>query len=172
MLDGHQHAFGPADLAPERRLVGEVRRRVVQRLVAEDRPAVVLVLDAPVGLVRAHERQVRAGGEGGIERVAHSARPVLVVACDHHHAVLHQARRRTVGVDVGLVRDVGALPLEEADELDLPPHRGLRQPAERPVERDAIRARAHEVVQALAAPVVVGLPCVDGDLDQDAGAAL
>ena len=77
-------------------------------------------------------------------------------------------------VDVRLVGDVVALPLEEADERHLPDDRPLPARCERAVEGDAVRGcaagRVH-VVEALAAPVVVRLPGVHRDLDEDRGAA-
>ena len=79
-----------------------------------------------------------------------------------------QAAGVDVRVAVGLVGHVVALALEEAHELDLPPHRCLRHLAERPVEGDPVCARAVEVVEALAAPAVVRFPRVDRDLDEEA----
>ena len=76
-----------------------------------------------------------------------------------------------VGVDVALVRNVVAVALDEADELDLPTKRPLAArpiPCIRTFKGDISRARAEarEVVEAAAAPAVVGLPREDGDLNQ------
>src|SRR5581483_3301272 len=80
------------------------------------------------------------------------------------------AARIAVGIEVGLIRDVIAFALEEADELDLPPERALRKWAPRALERDAVDAAAVDVVEAVAVPGVVRLPRVHGDLHEDARA--
>src|SRR6476659_8032121 len=78
-------------------------------------------------------------------------------------------------IDVGLVRDVVAGAFEEANQRQLPAERALRTgqgPVERPVERHLDRlvtVGAREWIQALAAPAVVRLPGVDGNLDEHCG---
>ena len=86
--------------------------------------------------------------------------------------MLEEALRTEIRVDIGLVRDVVALALEEPHEVDLPVERALRCERERPVERDPNCWReiaAVEGVEALPAPRVVRLPGVDRNLDEDPG---
>src|SRR5437868_14037875 len=90
---------------------------------------------------------------------------------DDYEAVLQEARRMLVRVDVRLVRDVVPVALEEAYEVVLRVERALRGVHERAIERDAHRVhqiRAVERVEALPAPRIVRLPCVDGHLHEDA----
>jgi len=75
-----------------------------------------------------------------------------------------------IGVDVGGVGDVVALALEEPHYLDLPRERGLTIGGGKgSLERDVIRRPSGAVrrVEALSAPVVIGLPRVDRGLDED-----
>src|SRR5262245_30026791 len=135
---------------------------------------VVLVLDAPVADVRPEEAEIRPLRECGVERVPDRNRPVLVVAVDEHGSVGQQARRVAIRVEVGLVGDVVAFTLQEADELDLPLPGRLVAARQRPLEGDARRTTARRVgvVKALPAPRVVRLPRVHRDLHEDRGSAL
>jgi hypothetical protein len=91
--------------------------------------------------------------------------------------VLEERGGILVGVDVGLVGDVVALALEEANERKLPDDRDLRareRPVVGPVEGDLRRPhvlRIVELVQAEPAPAVVRLPGVHRHLDEDLGPA-
>ena len=84
--------------------------------------------------------------------------------------MLEKALRTEIRVDIGLVRGVVALALEEPHEVDLPVERALRCERERPVERDANGGReiaAVERIETLSAPRVVRLPGVDRNLNDD-----
>src|SRR5205085_12509685 len=108
------------------RLQRRIRVGVGVVLVADDRPVVVLVPDLPVRRVRSCEREIRARVARGVERVAHRLRPVLVMSRDDYEAVLQEALRMLVRIDVRLVRDVVPVALEEAYEVVLRVERALR----------------------------------------------
>jgi hypothetical protein len=90
-----------------------------------------------------------------------------------HDPVPEQQSRVAVDVDVGGVRDVVALALEEAHKRQLPLRDRLATwllPQVRTVEADVVRrcsSRRVEIVKALPAPGVVRLPRVHGHLDED-----
>ena len=130
--------------------------------------APVLVADLPVAGVRADEGEVGPRVAGGLERVAHHMRPVLVVAERHHEGVTQEGAGVAVGVDIGRVGDVIPVPLEEMHGRELPPRRPLVDEVVGPVEGDvASLQRARLRVEAHPAPCVVRLPGVDGGLRQD-----
>ena len=153
------------DVASAGRLVAErVERGVVP--VAGHQPArprrPVVEADPPVHGVGAEERQVGAGVPCGLDGAAHAGRPVLVVArrdvaeCSGQQVVV------VVEVDVGEVgqRLAGHLgPDHDRDDRDVEVVHAT-DAVVGPVEADrpAAPVAARAVVQAVAAPEVVGLP--------------
>ena len=118
------------------------------------------------------EHQVRRQRERPVEGTAHTLRPVLVVADREHQTVAQQRPGGHVRVDVGLVRDVDTVSLQEPDprQVGLRAHVAELALVEGPIERhlEGVAAGA-ELVEALAAPRVVSLPRIDRHLDQQRG---
>src|SRR5664280_2110214 len=116
------------------------------RLVADDPAARPqrrrLEADLPVDRVRAEERGARAGRQGGLERVAHRRRPVLVVPGQDQEAMASHDLRVHLEVEVRAVRDVVAVALLPADERRLPAREVARAAgfAVRAVEADLVGA--------------------------------
>ena len=131
----------------------------------------------PVDLVPAEESQVDAAVARGGGGLAHRGRPVLVVAQGEHGAGAVEQVRVGVQVDVGGVaqRDAGVLSDPDGGQLELqelagPGHRLLVGAVERHRPRARLPAPVRTLVEAVAAPLVVGLPGGHGvDHDQPAG---
>ena len=156
--------------------------RVLGRVLVTDLQAVGadggrLQPDLAVAGVRPQEGEVDAAGVGRGRPLAHGLGPVLVVAQAEEAAVVREELRLGVQVDVGPVGHVQAEALEVeqqrqfvADEVG-----GARRPGLRvgTVERHGPGAVGEErppfavgpVVEAVAAPEVVGLPGGDAVLE-------
>jgi hypothetical protein len=131
----------------------------------------------PVHLVATEESQIDpavAGGGGGL---AHGGGPVLVVAQGEHRAGAVEQVRVGVQVDVGGVaeRYPGVLGYPDRGQLELeelpgPGHGLLVRAVERHRPRAGLSAPVPTLVEAVAAPLVVGLPGGHRvDHDQPAG---
>ncbi len=172
VLDPQELALRPPQVAEADGVVGRVGGRVGGALVADHGVLVVGVAHLPVGRVRAHVGQVDPRGDGRVDPLAHRPGPVLAVAGRHQQAVVEELARVAVDVDVGDVGEVEALALQEAHQLVLVVEQvELARPVG-PLERDVARAHpvgALVVVEALAAPAVVGQPRVHGHLHERLG---
>jgi hypothetical protein len=172
MLDSHQLALGLTERTEEPVVEAPVADRIDRGIPPlHDRSLTGGVAHPPIGAVGA-EHQVRRLRQRAVEGVAHSLRPVLVVADREHQTVMQQRSRVPVRVNVGLVGNVDAVALQEADpgQLELRDHVVEQRLVEGPIERhlNGVHAGA-KLVEALAAPTVVGLPRIDRHLDQHRG---
>ena len=172
--DAGERVLRPADevVAPQRRehleVAAFVSRVVAERLLpARERPAVVLAADLPAAGVAAEERDVAAVADVLFEVVAHRRGPVLVVADAQHELVVLEQLRAEFEVGVDAVIERVAVLLGPAHERFFPVAE-LRML--RAVERDAAALNlvpAVVGVQAVAAPVRVGVVSVGRELKQD-----
>jgi hypothetical protein len=139
-------------------------------LEAHDGRFAVLIPDLPITDVGAHEGEVRSLIARRFEPVPRPLGPVLVVSVDQDQPMPRQEPRIAMYVDVGHVTDVISLTFEESHELVLSAPKG-RVVRERTVKGDANRGwgAIGAGVEALAAPVVVGLPRVHGNLNDGRG---
>src|SRR3954453_21715450 len=149
-------------------------------LVPDDGAAGVGVPNLPVAHIGAREEQVDARVARGVQRASLPRSPVLAVSGDDHQPALKQRTRLSVDIDIGRVRDVVTLTLEEARKWYLPVEHRLapgpgvligaieRRPDAVRRIRVAVRHRAGaSAVEAGPAPAVVGLPGVDRGDDEN-----
>ena len=100
--------------------------------------------------------------------VAHRPRPVFVVPHAEHEPVVVQQLGMPFEVGIGAVVERVSGALRPLDEVALP---AVEQPGQRPVEGDAMplqAAAAVIAVEAVAAPVVVGVVGIGRQLQEDA----
>ncbi len=188
VADAGQHRLGPAavlaeqggDLGVFRGGAGTPGRRVVGRLETNHLPAAerlvaalvhVGVANLPIGGVCAQEDHVLPQGENPpVHRLELGQRPVFVVWAGDHQPVGFAERGVAVQVEIGRVihrpAALGGQFLQpKADEI-LVFEKFRRR---RPVECQCLRGAADEVagIEAVAAPLVVGLPGVGAQQQQD-----
>ena len=132
--------------------------------------------DLAVAGVGPEEGEIDAGGVGRGGPVAHGRGPVLVVAQTEEAAMVHEELRLGVQIDIGPVGHVQPEAFEVEQERQLVAHEVRRARGPRlgvgAVERDGAGAvgerpptlAVRAVVEAVAAPQVVGLPGRDAVL--------
>ena len=124
-----------------------------------------LVAHLPVDRVRSEEGEIDSVVASRLGRVVHLLGPVLVMATGDEGLVTLEREAVRVRVDVGRVGHVVAVPLEPADEIDVPgPEEHVAIAGVRPIERhlrralgsnDRVRAVAVVVVEALSVDPIV-----------------
>jgi hypothetical protein len=172
VLDSHKLALGLAERTEEPVVEAPVVDRIDRGVPPlHDRSSASGVAHPPIIAVGA-EHQVRRQRQRPVEGAAHSLRPVLVVADREHQTVMQQRSGSPVRVDVGLVGNVDTVALQEAGpgQFKLRDNAVEQLLAEGPIERhlDSVHAGA-KLIQALAAPTVVGFPRIDRHLHQHRG---
>ena len=133
-----------------------------------------LEADLPVDVVGVEEGAVEAGGLRCQPVVAHVRGPVLVVEVGDEDLPAGEHGRALLDVDAGRVGDVVALAFQPADHVVVTVEEiaGAVPARVGAVERDlvgALAVRGAPVVEALAAPDVVGLIGREGDLEDEIG---
>ncbi len=101
--------------------------------------------------------------------IAHGSGPVLVVPHAEHEAVVVQQLGVAFEIGVGAVVEDVSGGLRPFDEVPLP---AVEEPGQRPAEGDAMPLQAAAAVvgvEAVPAPVVVGVVGIRGQLEEDAG---